>query len=101
MATFESEILSNLPHKYKTKDELVKDIAKVHVELLFIHPFREGNGRTARVLANIMCRKQGYEALKFQLITEKEFGAYVAAVQMAADKNYTKMEEMIRLIFPG
>ena len=31
----------------------------------------------------------------------KEFGAYVAAVQMAADKNYTKMEEMIRLIFPG
>ncbi len=101
METFESEILQNLPHKYKTKDELIMDIAKVHAELLFIHPFREGNGRTARILANVMCRKQGYDALKFQLITEKEFGEYVAAVQMAADKNYAKMEEIIRLIFPG
>lgn len=101
MKTFENEILSTLPGKYVTKNDLIKDIAKVHGELLFIHPFREGNGRTARILANTMCRKQGYEALKFQLITEKEFDAYVAAVQLSAGKDYTKMEEIIRFIFPG
>jgi len=100
MKTFEIEILSNLPNIYFSKEELITDIAKVHSELLFIHPFREGNGRTARILANIMCRKQGYEPLKFQLITEKEFEAYVFAVQLATDKNYTKMEELIRFIFP-
>ena len=100
MKTFENEILSGLPNKYLNKDELIKDVARVHGELLFIHPFREGNGRTARILANIMCRKQGYDALKFQLITEKEFDVYVSAVQLSAGKNYIKMEEIIRLIFP-
>jgi len=101
MTTFEKEILLNLTNKYTNKDDLIKDIATVHGELLFIHPFREGNGRTARILANIMCRKQGYDALRFELITEKEFDAYVLAVQLSAGKDYTKMEELIRFIFPG
>ena len=101
MKTFEIEILSNIPNKYFSKEELIKDIAKVHGELLFIHPFRDGNGRTARILANLMCRKQGYGALKFQVITEKEFDTYVTAVQLSATKNYVKMEELIQTIFPG
>ena len=69
MLEFETKILSKLPAKYTNKEELIKDIAKVHAELLFIHPFREGNGRTARILANLMARKEDYEALKFELIT--------------------------------
>ena len=101
MQEFEDLILSKLPNIYNTKDELIKDIAKVHGELLFIHPFREGNGRTARMLANLMSRKQGYDALKFKLITEKEFDMYVLAVQSSADKNYQKMENIINSIFPG
>ena len=102
MKTFEVEVLSNLPDQYLNKDDLIKDIAIVHGELLFIHPFREGNGRTARILANLMCRKQGYNALNFQLITGKvPFDNYVAAIQSAANKNYIKMEELIRSIFPG
>ncbi len=101
MKSFEEEILDNLPNKYQSKDELIRDIAKVHGELLFIHPFREGNGRTARILANLMSRKQGYEALHFQLITENKFNAYVSAVQMSGTRDYTKMEEIIQFIFPG
>lgn len=101
MLGLENEILLNLPNRYNSKDDLVKDIAKVHAELLFIHPFREGNGRAARVLANLMSRKQGYDALKFELVTEKEFGNYVLAVQSSADKNYEKMEKIINFIFPG
>ena len=88
MEEFETQILSGLPNKYNSKDELIKDIAKVHGELLFIHPFREGNGRTARMLANLMSRKQGYDSLKFELITEKEFNMYVLAVQSSADRIY-------------
>lgn len=101
MLGLENEILLNLPNRYNSKDDLVKDIAKVHAELLFIHPFREGNGRAARILANLMSRKQGYDALKFELVTEKEFGNYVLAVQSSADKNYEKMEKIINFIFPG
>ncbi|MCH6235024.1 Fic family protein [Cognataquiflexum rubidum] len=99
METFENEILSFLPNKYGKVDDLISDIAKVHGELLFIHPFREGNGRTARVLANLMCRKQGFGPLKFDQIGNKEFDLYVSAVQNSAKKNYGQMTDFIKSIF--
>jgi cell filamentation protein len=100
MSVFEDEILSKLPNKYTGKEDLIADIATVHGELLFIHPFREGNGRTSRILANIMARKQGYEALLFENINKDNFDQYVKAIQEAANKNYEPMKEIIRLIFP-
>ena len=100
LSQFEKEILLHLPNKYDDNHKLIHDIAVVHAELLFIHPFREGNGRTARILANLMCRKQGHKALKFELINEKLFPYYVAAVQQAAEKEYSKMIEVIETIFP-
>jgi cell filamentation protein len=99
MTAFNTEILSSLPNKYESEDELISDVAKVHGELLFIHPFREGNGRTARILANLMVRKQGYKGLHFERIDEKNFSQYVNAVQMVAEKNYELMKEVIRAIF--
>ena len=98
MNRFEGEVLSKLPNKYSNKLELIHDIAVVHGELLFIHPFREGNGRTARILANLMSRKQGFEALKFDLI---DFDSYVLSVQRSAKKDYTKMIELMTSIFPS
>jgi cell filamentation protein len=100
MSTFEKEILSGLKNTYKKKEDLVRDIATVHGELLFIHPFREGNGRTARLLANLMSRKAGYESLKFEKVGKKEFEKYVVAVQSCAKKDYKKMIEFIESIFP-
>lgn len=100
MNTFESEILLKLHNEYTNKEELVRDIAIVHAELLFIHPFREGNGRTARILANLMARKQGFGSLLFDKVGEPEFERYVSAVQMAAKKEYMKMEEFVTSIFP-
>lgn len=100
MATFDKEILATLRNLYKTRNELISDIAKVHGEFLFIHPFREGNGRTARILANLMSRKQGYGSLKFERVGKKEFDFYVKAVQMSAQKEYSMMENFIESIFP-
>jgi len=101
MKSFEEEILSKLPNTYRSKDDLIKDIAIVHGELLFIHPFREGNGRTSRILANLMARKQGYNSLLFEKIGEKEFELYIAAIQQCAERKYEKMEILIRSIFPA
>ncbi len=96
MQTFEEEILRPLPDVYTDKQVLIKDVAQVHGELLFIHPFREGNGRTARILANLMIRKQGYEGLRFEKI---KFREYVWAVQQVSEKNYHPMEKIIESIF--
>jgi cell filamentation protein len=99
MDTFENEILLDLSSRYDSDQSLIKDIAKVHGELLFIHTFSEGNGRAARVLANLMVRKQGFKGLNFERINEKVFPEYVLAVQMVAERNYEPMERIIELIF--
>ena len=101
MQAFEEEVLRKLPNKYESKELLIHDIAVVHGELLVIHPFRDGNGRTARILANLMSRKQGYDALEFGKVGEKEFEFYVAAVQNSAEKDYRQMVAFIASIFPG
>lgn len=100
MQHFDIEILNKLPKIYTDKQELIADIARVHAELLLIHPFREGNGRTARILANLMSRKAGYGSLKFERIGGAEFENYILAIQAATDNEYTLMEKFITLIFP-
>jgi cell filamentation protein len=99
MQVFEQEILSLLPHKYKDAEKFIQDLAIVHGELLFIHPFREGNGRTARLLANLMCLKQGYEFLNYKRVDNAGYDQYVKAVQQAGQKNYQPMINFITSIF--
>jgi cell filamentation protein len=100
MNTFDKEVMLKLAKKYKNRQEVIADISKVHGDLLLIHPFREGNGRTARILANLMSRKQGYGSLLFDKVGKKEFEFYVSAVQLSANKDYSKMEQFITSIFP-
>lgn len=55
MQEFErSTLAAAKPCKTAPVHEVCETVAKVHAELLLIHPFREGNGRLARWLANIM-----------------------------------------------
>lgn len=35
-------------------DQLLNALSSAHVELILIHPFREGNGRIARLLSDVM-----------------------------------------------
>lgn len=55
MERFENEILAvHTPCKNDDLCEICRSLAIVHAELLLIHPFREGNGRLARWLSEIM-----------------------------------------------
>lgn len=101
MRDFDSGILSKLPAVYADRDALIRDIALTHGELLFIHPFREGNGRAARLLADMMAMKQGYGKLHFDRIGRERFDEYVLAVQRAAVGDRTPMEDLIRSVFPS
>lgn len=45
MKQFEQEQLNRLtPCRFEDNDTIAKALAEVHVELVLIHPFREGNG---------------------------------------------------------
>ncbi|WP_027419586.1 Fic/DOC family protein [Crocinitomix catalasitica] len=99
MLEFDKNILSEIPSDYSSKETLIEHIGKVHGELLYIHPFREGNGRTARLLANLMAYKAGYDRLKFEKLDSDEmFNKYIDAIQKAGLKQYQPMIDIISLL---
>ena len=68
-------------------------LATVHIELVLIHPFREGNGRLARLLSTLMgLQKAGLPILNFSSIKGDLQKEYFAAVSSGLDKNYEPME---------
>jgi cell filamentation protein len=69
-------------------------LAVVHVELVLIHPFREGNGRLARMLSTLMALQAGLPPLDFGSIKGKRKREYFAAVQAGMDRNYEPMERI-------
>jgi len=70
-------------------------IAEVHVELILIHPFREGNGRIARLLADVMSAQAGLGPLDYT-VWEQNKEEYFAAIQAGLDRNYEPMTGWVR-----
>jgi cell filamentation protein len=58
MAEFEQKILARHTPCRGDDENVAESLAIVHVELVLVHPFREGNGRLARLLAMLMGLKQ-------------------------------------------
>ncbi len=80
------------PCNFKTLEEVARAIATVHVELVLIHPFREGNGRVARLLADLMAMQANYPPLDYTSISRgTQRKAYFRAVQEGINKNYQPM----------
>lgn len=69
---FEEEFLKTLSLSSENYQELIKQLAPLHSELLFIHPSREGNGRTARLFVDLIALKSGFKRFNFEKIGEKK-----------------------------
>jgi cell filamentation protein, protein adenylyltransferase len=77
------------------REEIVHALAVVHVELVLIHPFREGNGRLARMLSILMGLQGGLPLLDFGNIKGKKKKEYFSAVQAGMDRAYAPMEKIL------
>lgn len=93
---FENNFLTSLSLKYDNYEHLIDEVAPMHAELLYIHPFREGNGRTARLFADLIALKGDMERFNFEDISEKRMPEYISAVQSAAEQNYEPMIKLFR-----
>ena len=70
--------------------KLTQAIAVTHVEFILMHPFREGNGRISRLLADVMAVQAGHGPLDYSS-WETHKSDYVSAIQLGLGHNYEPM----------
>jgi len=86
------------PCRFSTVEEQAHALAVVHAELILIHPFREGNGRCARLVATLMGLQAGLPALNFGGIRGEEKKRYISAVHAALGRDYAPMTAIFRRV---
>jgi cell filamentation protein len=99
MADFERGPLRRFtPCRPGTPEKVASALAETHVELVLIHPFREGNGRVARLLAVLMGLQADLPPLFFDRFSGRKRQQYFAAVRAGLDHNYGPMAEMFSAV---
>jgi len=99
MEDFEKVILHrHTPCNFRSMARVIQSLAEVHVELVLIHPFREGNGRVARLLTILMALQAGLPPLDFTGIVNKKKKDYIAAVQAGMERDYKPMEKIFESV---
>ena len=69
-----------MPRSELSEDRLVEAIAIIHIELILIHPFREGNCRLSPLLANVVALQSDRSVLDYSHRNESRID-YFAAIQ--------------------
>ena len=99
MTQFErKELSTQTPCIGMDEMRLVQVLARTHAELVLIHPFREGNGRCARMLAWLMALQAGTPPLDFSPMAGRGKAAYIAAIHQAVSGDYGPMETCFRRV---
>lgn len=75
-------------------DDLAEAVAVTHVEFILIHPFREGNGRLSRLLADVMAVQAGHQPLDYSEWDTRK-ADYIAAIHAGFSGNYTPMKALV------
>ena len=95
LAEFERTCLARwTPCNGMATDTLVEAIAVTHVEFILIHPFREGNGRLSRLLADVMAVQSGRGPLDYSAWNEHK-AAYIQAIHQGVEMNYALMKQLV------
>lgn len=86
------------PCRFSTVEEQSYALAVVHAELILIHPFREGNGRCARLVATLMGLQAGLPVLNFGGIRGEEKKRYIGAIHAAVGRDYAPTTAIFRRV---
>ncbi len=65
---------------------------------MLVHPFREGNGRVARMLATLMALQSELPPLDFRNMIGKGKKDYIKAVQAGMERDYQPMEKIFAAV---
>lgn len=91
-------LVRRTPCRLTGRQDVAESIAEVHVELVLIHPFRDGNGRIARALASLMALQAGLPQLDFTPIAGRRRTEYFRAIQAGIDRDYRPMTRIFAML---
>ena len=80
------QFIENLNFKIsisKTQHEVIEALVYAHYEFVRIHPFNNGNGRTGRILMNLVTMKFGYKPLELYKRQGESRKLYIQSMQQA------------------
>ncbi len=101
LAEFERSCLARwTPCHDMGADALVEAIAITHVEFILIHPFREGNGRLSRLLADVMAVQSGRDPLDYSTWNADKAG-YIQAIHQGLRMEYAPMKRLVAQALNG
>jgi cell filamentation protein len=76
-------------------DKVLNVTAWLHHSITFIHPFREGNGRTARLAANLILERYGLIGISVKLEKENKNIYCKALSQIDKHNDYKPLKDII------
>lgn len=76
-----------------TASEYIKHVIRIHHQITVIHPFSEGNGRTARAFMNVQLIRAGFTPIYIKVEEKK---SYIEALERVdTEKDYGYLYEII------
>jgi cell filamentation protein len=95
METFERDVLSRSPCVSDDDSEVFAYVSEVMGEFLALHPFREGNGRTAFILGNLLLMQNDFLPLDVYDRKRDEARYYSSCEEARVDMNYGPLAGLI------
>ena len=96
---FMYQFIDNLNFKIsisKNRKDDIDCLVYSHYEFIKIHPFNNGNGRTGRILMNIVALKLGYQPLELYFKEGESRKFYIEAMKTADNGNFENLKNLIR-----
>ena len=90
---FDKLVLDITSKEYDDIDDIAGDLSQLMSDFLFIHPFREGNGRLSRLIGDIILAKNGFPMIGLNL---KESDNYLEKVHQGYQCDYDPMKELLK-----
>lgn len=95
MLAFEQDVLSRTPFLSEDDDELFSFVGEFMGEFLALHPFREGNGRTAFILAELILLQNDLLPLDDYNRKRDEQRYFAACEDARLKKDYTALASLV------
>lgn len=95
MARLEGELFSRTPFYDSDKDALCRFVAEALNEVLAIHPFREGNGRAARIIGSLIFLQNDLPPIS-EWQRDRDEAEYIGACKEGSVKNYAPLAAVLR-----